>query len=250
MRVMVTMMTIRTTFGDICHLYSSWMLLLNHLEAPHKLMVWYSSYQYLKIVFMNVKSVCPNCENAQSRKFFDNLALTDWVNGDSVLLGLFQREQHSLNLQWAATCPCAKKTSGKPSLPWRILLFTNIICLNSFAHNHNLLKNIFLSKIIILSPSKTIFLLHNLPLPLKKSLGVHKQNLHDAHQQRISWQRCFKWVSDVCSNWTLCSMISFSRWVCLIDFAFSFSVEPFLNVDSINWDVCQSFCAAVDPKYL
>ena len=39
MRIMVTMMTIRTTFGDICHLYSSWMLLLNHLEAPHKLMV-------------------------------------------------------------------------------------------------------------------------------------------------------------------------------------------------------------------
>ena len=93
-------------------------------------MVWYSSYQYLIIVFMNVKSVCPNCENAQSRKFFYNLALTDWVSEWwQRIVGTFPAGAAQLESSMSSDMSLCQKTSDKPLLPWQILLFTNSICL-------------------------------------------------------------------------------------------------------------------------
>ena len=165
---------------------------------------------------MNAKSAYPNCENAPSRKFSDNQRwLTEWMvtaycwdfSSGSSTAWIFNERRHVLvpkNLRQA---------------------FTSLK--NSLVHKLNLPKSILLSKTIILS-SGISGISMICPSLTKKSLGVHKQNLHDAHQQRISWQRCFKWVSDVCPNWTQCSMISFPRWVCLIDFAVFFLWNLFL----------------------
>ena len=83
-------------------------------------------------------------------------ALTDWVNGDSVLLGLFQREQHSLNLQWAATCPCAKKPQ------------TSLHFLEEFTCS----QTQFALKYLVVQNYYSFFwyfwYIHNMPLPYKK----------------------------------------------------------------------------------
>ena len=177
---------------------------------------------------MNVKCVCPNCENAQSRKFFDNLALTDWLSEWwQRIVGTFPAGAAQLESSMSGDMSLCQKTSDKPSLPWRIHLFTNSICLK-----------VSCCPKLSFSLFWYFWYIHNLPPPLKKTRDVHNR-ICMMHISSASLD------SPASSEWVMCVPIEpNAAWSPFQDeFVWLilqvFSLEPFLNVDSINWDVCQ-----------